>query len=308
VEHNRICDLFGIRYPILQGGMLWLAGYELASAVSNAGALGILSPYAGMSEEGNPQDNLRLQIQKIRQQTDQPFGVNIPLDLPASGLLIDVLLQENVKIVVTAAGSAQLYTEVLRSAGILVAHVISSNHQARLAESCGVQAVIAEGYEAGGRLGRNEIPLLSLIPQIVDVVSLPIIAAGGIADGRGMTAALALGAEGAQLGTRFIASEECLAHPDYKQAIVDAQDSDVIVRREKGNASRILKPKSLSEKSNLFRNRSLSRRAQLEGDLAGGVAYAGSSVGLIQSILPAAVIIQNLMEDYAAAAASTDRD
>jgi enoyl-[acyl-carrier protein] reductase II len=293
---NRICDLLGIRYPILQGGMLWLAGSELASAVSNADALGILSPYAGMEEEGNPQDNLRFQIKETRQRTDKPFGINIPLDLPASGLLIDVLLQENAKIVVTAAGSPELYTEVLRSAGIRVLHVISSVHQAQMAESCGVDAVIAEGFEAAGRLGRDELSLFSLVPQVADAVSVPVIAAGGIADGRGIAAAFALGAEGVQLGTRFIAAEECLAHRDYKQAIVEAHDNETLVIREGLVPERILTPRFSNDSPQPFKGSSRSRRAQLEGDLVNGKAYAGSSAGLIRSILPAAEIIQNLMK------------
>jgi enoyl-[acyl-carrier protein] reductase II len=293
VKQSIVCDLFGIKYPILQGGMLWLAGAELAASVSNTGALGILSPYAGMEEDADPQENLRRLIRLTRKLTDKPFGVNIPLDLPVSGLLMDVLLQEKAKIIITAAGSPKLFTELLRSERIRVIHVISSIHQAQSAESCNVDAVIAEGFEAAGRLGREELSLFSLIPQVVNAVSLPVIAAGGIVDGRGMAAALALGADGVQLGTRFVASEECLAHFKYKQAIVDA--GDTVVKRDGPIPVRMLKSAPAVDNSQRSAGRSRSRLAQLEGDLVNGVACAGSSVGLIKEILPAAVIIESLM-------------
>jgi len=278
--------------------MLWLAGAELAAAVSNAGALGIISPYAGMEEDGDPQKNLRLLIRRTRQLTDQPFGVNIPLDLQMSGLLMDSLLQEDVKIAVTAAGNPQLYSELLHSAGIQVVHVISSTHQAKLAQSCHVVAVIAEGVEAAGRLGREAIPLFPLIPQVVDAVSIPVIAAGGIADVRGMGAALALGAEGVQVGTRFVASEECLAHRNYKQAIVDAGEDGTEVRRQGAILARILKPAQCSGEKRTSSGRSRSRIAQVEGDLENGDAYAGASVGLIREVLPAAAIVESLAAGY----------
>ncbi len=229
MANHDICNLLGIRYPILQGGMLWIANAELAAAVSNAGALGTVSPCAGMKEDGDPFENLQLQIRQTRQLTNKPFAVNIPLDLPSSGLLISHLLDEDVKIAVTAAGSPGLFTELLHSSGICVMHVISSVSQARFAETCGVDAVIAEGVEAGGRIGRDELPLFSLLPQVADAVSIPVIAAGGIVDGRGMAAAFALGADGVQLGTRFIATEECIAHTNYKKAILRAGDTDTIV-------------------------------------------------------------------------------
>jgi enoyl-[acyl-carrier protein] reductase II len=268
---TRICELFGIEYPILQGGMLRLATAELAAAVSNAGALGILSPYAGMEHGDDPLENLRRQISRTRRLTEKPFGINIPLDLPESGLLTDLLLKENVQIVVTSAGSPEIFTELLHSAGIRIAHVISSAAQARFAESCNIDVVIAEGAEAGGRLGLDEISLFSLVPQVADAVSLPIIAAGGIADGRGMAAAFALGAEGVQLGTRFIAAEECIAHPKYKQAIIDAGDADTIVTGRLSAPARILKS---------------------------GEGYAGSSAGLVKQVLPAARIVQQLIQSH----------
>jgi enoyl-[acyl-carrier protein] reductase II len=286
--------------------MLWIASAELAAAVSNAGGLGVLSPYAGMNENGDPLENLRSQIARTRILTQKPFGVNIPLDLPASDLLIDLLLQENVAIVVTAAGSPALYTELLHSSGIRVAHVISSVAQARSAASCSVDAIIAEGAEAGGRIGRERVSLLSLIPQVVAAVSLPVIAAGGIVDAGGSAAAFARGAEGVQLGTRFIATEECIAHPNYKQAILDAGDSDTIVTRRDSIPTRSLKTGFTLELAALeesgaspeevrtFVGRGRGRMAQIEGNLTDGDAYAGTSAGSIHEILPAAAVIKTL--------------
>jgi len=278
--------------------------------VSNAGALGVLSAYAGMEEDGDPLLNLRLQIGRTRKLTIKPFGVNIPLDLPASGLLIDILLRESVKIVITAAGSPQMYTNLLHTAGIRVAHVISSVSQARIAESSNIDAVIAEGVEAGGRIGREELSLFSLLPQVADAVSIPVIAAGGIADGRGLAAAFALGADGVQLGTRFVATEECIAHRDYKQAIVDAGDSDTIVTRRESIPIRSLKSNFSMELAALEKagastetlqkhiGRGRARKAQIEGKLTDGDAYAGASAGLIKEILPVAVVLENLIGAY----------
>ncbi len=310
MKKKSICDLFAIKYPILQGGMLWLATAELAAAVSNAGALGIISPYAGMQEGGDPLQNLRFQIRRTRELTDKPFAVNVPLVLPLSGLLIDVLLQENVQIVVTAAGSPGLFTELLHSARIQVAHVISSVSQAQFAESCHVDAVIAEGVEAGARIGFDELPLFSLIPQVADAVSIPVIAAGGIVDGRGVAAALALGADAVQLGTRFIAVEESVAHRNYKQAIVEARDTDTLVAGRRIAPTRRLKSRFALELAELegsgasadnlqdFIGRGRARKAQIEGDLENGDAYAGSSTGLIKDIIPAAEVIERLVKDY----------
>jgi len=308
--NKNICNLLGIRHPILQGGMLWIANAELAASVSNAGALGTVSPYAGMKDDGDPLENLRLQIHRTRQLTERPFAVNIPLDLPASGLLMNILLEEDVKIAVTAAGSPEPFTELLRSSGILVMHVISSTSQARFAETCGVDAVIAEGVEAGGRIGRDELPLFSLIPQVADAVSIPVIAAGGVVDGRGMAAAFALGADGVQIGTRFIATEECLAHPNYKKAILNAGDTDTIVAgRSLLPARRLRSAFSLKlsgleqsgtavDSLNAFVGQGRARKAQIDGDLENGDLYSGASAGLIEKIVPAAEIAKSLIESY----------
>jgi enoyl-[acyl-carrier protein] reductase II len=307
---QNICNLLGIRYPILQGGMLWIANAELAAAVSNAGALGTVSPCAGMKGDGDPLENLRLQIHRTGQLTDKPFAVNIPLDLPSSGLLMNFLLGKDVKIAVTSAGSPELFTELLHSSDIRVLHVISSVSQARFAEACGVDAVIAEGVEAGGRIGRDELPLFSLIPQVTVAVTIPVIAAGGIVDRRGMAAAVALGADGVQMGTRFIATDECIAHTNYKEAILRARDTDTIVAgRPLLPARRLKSAFSLKlsdlEKSgvavdslNEFVGRGRARKAQIDGDLENGDLYSGSSAGSIGKIIPAAEIVKSLIEDY----------
>jgi enoyl-[acyl-carrier protein] reductase II len=310
MKRTRVCHLLKIDYPILQGGMLWLATAELAAAVSNAGALGIISPYAGMERHGDPLENLRLQITAARKMTKKPFGINIPLDLDRSGILIDTILKEQVNIVVTAAGDPHLYTEVLRKEGVKVLHVVSTVKQAQSAESCKVDAVIVEGSEAAAHLGFDEIPLFSLIPQVADGVAIPVIAAGGIADSRGVVAALALGAEGVQLGTRFVAVEENIAHSKYKQAILDAGDTETAITCRKLLPTRSLKTEftrrlleleesgASSRDIREFLGYSRARTGQIEGDLENGEAYSGASAGLIKEILPAAEVVQKLVEDY----------
>ena len=310
MKRTRICYLLKIDYPILQGGMLWLATAELAAAVSNAGALGMISPFAGMERNGDPLENLRLQITRTRKLTKKPFGINIPLDLDQSGILIDTILKEKVNIAVTAAGDPHHYTEVLRKEGIKVLHVVSTAKQAQSAESCKADAVIVEGVEAAAHLGFDEIPLFSLIPQVTDVVSVPVIAAGGIADARGVVAAFALGAEGVQLGTRFVAVEENIAHSKYKQAILNAKDTDTAITCRKLLPTRSLKTEFTRRLLELeesgasagdireFLGYSRARTGQIEGDLENGEAYSGASAGLIKEILPAAEVIQRLVEEY----------
>ena len=307
---TRICEILNIDYPIIQGGMLWLASAELAAAVSNAGALGTISPLAGMERHGDASENLRLQISKARELTDKPFGVNIPLDLPQSGILIDVILKEEVGVVVTSAGNPAHYSELLRQNGATVIHVVSSVKQAQMAESCAVSAIIAEGVEAAGHIGFDELPLFSLLPQVVDAVDIPVIAAGGIVDARGLVASFSLGAEGVQLGTRFVAVTESIAHPHYKQAIIGGKDTDTVITCRKLLPARSLKTefsrKLLDlEKSGAsaddirdFLGYRRARKAQVEGDLTEGEAYCGASAGLIREIIPAAAVVQNLVEGY----------
>ena len=310
MKKTRVCELLEVEYPIIQGGMLWLATAELAAAVSNAGGLGVISPFAGMEKDGDSSENLRLQITKVRDLTPKPFGVNIPLYLQQSGVFIDVLLKEGIPIAITSGGDPHHYTELLHQEGMKVLHVVSSVKQARIAESCKVDAVIVEGVEAGAYVGLDEIPLFSLIPQVADVVSVPIIAAGGIVDARGVVAAFALGAEGVQLGTRFIAVEENIANSKYKQAIIEAKDTDTMITCRKLLPTRSLKTEftrrlleleervASAEEIRAFLGYSRARKGQIEGDLLNGELYAGASVGLIKEILPAAMVIRGLIEGY----------
>jgi len=306
-----ICDLLGIEYPILQGGMLWLADEGLAMAVSNAGGLGVISPLAGTKPNGDPVENLERLILKAKTISDKPFGVNIPLDLRDIGLLIDLLLVQEVKVVVTAAGDPGIFTELLHSGGAKVLHVVSSVKHAKKAESEGVDGVIVEGVEAAARNGFDEIPLFSLIPQVADAVDIPVVAAGGIVDSRGVVAALALGADGVQLGTRFVATHECIANQIYKNAIVDAVDTDTVITLRKLIPSRSLKNTAFTQsllaleeagatgqELREFMGQAASRRAGLDGDLDNGEAYCGSSAGLIHDIIPVAEVIQRLVEGY----------
>jgi len=310
MKRTRVCNLLGIEHPIIQGGMLWLATAELASAVSNAGGLGVISPFAGMEKDGDSSENLKLQISKVRDLTRKPFGVNIPLYLQQSGILVDVVLKEEVCIVITSGGDPGLYTEVLRQEGKKIVHMVSSIRQAQRAESCKMDALIVEGVEAAAYVGFDEIPLFSLIPQVADVVSIPIIAAGGIVDARGVVAAFALGAEGVQLGTRFVAVEENIANPNYKQAIIDAKDTDTVITCRKLLPTRSLRTEFTKRLLELeasgasadairdFLGTSRARKGQIEGDLVNGEAYCGSSAGLIKEILPAAAVIQRLVDGF----------
>jgi len=310
MKRTRICDLLKIDYPILQGGMLWLANAQLAAGVSKAGALGVISPMGGMEENEDPSKHLTDQIRKARELTGKPFGVNIPLDLEQSGILIDVVLAEPVGIVITAAGDPSIFTELLRRNGITVIHVVSSVKQAQTAESAQVDAIVVEGVEAAGHIGFDELPLFSLIPQVADAVSIPVIAAGGIADARGVVAALSLGAEGVQMGTRFVAVKESIAHPRYQQAIMKAGDADTVItcRRLLPTRSlrtefsqRLLEREQAGASANDMREflgYRRARRGQLEGDLDNGEAYCGASAGLIKEIVPAATVVETLVAGY----------
>ena len=225
MKKTRVSQILGIEYPILQGGMLWLADAGLAAAVSNAGGLGVISPMAGMEAHGEPVDNLKDQIEKAKGLTENPFGVNIPIDLRDCGLLMDLILTQEVQVVVTAAGDPRLYTELLQSQDTKVLHVLSSVRHAKAAESAGVDAIIVEGVEAAARNGFDELPLFSLIPQVVDAVSIPVIAAGGIVDSRGVVAAMALGAEAVQLGTRLVVVKESIASQGWpRRSALDRDD------------------------------------------------------------------------------------
>jgi enoyl-[acyl-carrier protein] reductase II len=290
--------------------MLWIATAELAAAVSNAGALGVISPLAGMQKQGDPAKNFKVQFSKIKQMTPKSFGVNIPLDLDYADTLIEIALSQKSKIVITAAGNPARYTDTLKNEGITVLHVVSSVKQARKAESCGVDGVIAEGIDAGAHNGADEVPLFALLPQVVDQISIPVIAAGGIADARGGVAAFALGAEGVQLGTRFVAVHENAAHLNYKQAIIDARDTDTVITGRRMVPTRSLKTeftRTIVELENSgaaaedildFIGYRSNWTAQIDGNLSGGEAYCGASAGLIKKIIPAKDVVRQLVEEY----------
>lgn len=312
MNKTRISQLLSIKYPILQGGMLWLADAGLASAVSNAGGLGVISPMAGMKPAGDPVKNLSCQIEKARAATDKPFGVNLPLDLRDCELLVDIVFAQQIPVVITSAGDPRLYTELFQSQETKVIQVISSVKQAKIAESAGVDAVIAEGVEAAARNGYDELPLFSLIPQVVDAIPLPVVAAGGIVDARGFAAALALGAEGVQLGTRFVAVKENIASQIYKDAIIAAKDTDTAITCRQLIPTRSLKTTGFSqallalEESGAtddelreFIGHAASRRGGLEGDLENGEAYCGASAGLITEVLEVNEVMQQLVNGYA---------
>ncbi len=308
---TRICDLLGIEYPIIQGGMTWIANAELAAAVSDAGGLGLISPNAGMSLEANPVEHLRSLIRKARSLTDKPFGMNFSIRHPAVKELMDVAVEEGVRVIVTSAGNPSTYTSYLKGAGVRVFHVIASARHAKGAETCGVDAVIAEGYEAGGHNGFDELPTFVLVPQVADAVKIPVVAAGGIADARGFIAALALGAEGVQIGTRFVATHECIAHQNFKEAIVRATDTGTVISGRKLGPTRGLKNEltakilemesrgASAEELESFIDSTSSPRARigsLEGDLTNGEGYCGAIVGVITKIINAGEVVQSMIE------------
>jgi enoyl-[acyl-carrier protein] reductase II len=290
--------------------MLWIATAELAAAVSNAGALGVISPLAGMKIDGDPATNFSDQLSRIKKLTPKPFGVNIPLDLEYADALIEITLSENVNIVITAAGNPARFSEALKKEGKNVLHVVSSVKQALKAQACGVDAVIAEGIEAAAHNGADELPLFALIPQVVDQISIPVIAAGGIADARGAVAAFSLGAEGVQLGSRFVVVDENAAHLNYKQAIIDARDTGTVItcrgivptRSLKTEFTRTLieleKSGAAAEDILDFIGYRTNRTAQIDGNLNGGEAYCGASAGLINEIIPVKDVVRQLIEGY----------
>ena len=307
---TRVNALLGTQYAIIQGGMLWIATAELAGAVSNAGGLGVISPLAGMEKQGDPVTNLTYQLEKIGGLTNSPFGLNIPLDLPYADRLIELAIRHEVGVIITAAGSPQRYSDRLKAEGCTLLHVVSSVKQALKAASCGVDAVVTEGVEAAAHNGIDELPLFALIPQVVDAVSIPVIAAGGIADARGVVAALALGAEGVQLGTRFVAVVENSAHLNYKVAITEAGDTDTVITGRGYQPTRSLKTDFAKTILELERSGASAevirdfigyrsnRDAQLDGNLNAGEAYCGSAAGLIKDILPVDKVIDQLVEGY----------
>jgi enoyl-[acyl-carrier protein] reductase II len=296
---TRITDLLGIEYPIIQGGMAWVAEHTLAAAVSNAGGAGII---AG----GNaPIDYLREQIRLCKEKTDKPFGVNVMLMSPNAADLAQLCIDEKVAFVTTGAGNPGTYVAAWKEAGIKVIPVVPSVALAKRMEKSGADAVIAEGTESGGHIGENTT--MCLVPQVVDAVSIPVIAAGGIADGRGMAASFMLGAEGVQIGTRFLASEECQIHPVFKDLVIKAKDTDsVVTGRYTGHPCRNVKTKFAKKLANGEKDGTLSpeefenltvgalRRAVVEGDLESGSFLCGAIAGMINEIKPCADIVKEI--------------
>ena len=303
MNNNRICKLLKTKYPLIQGGMAWVADASLAAAVSNGGGLGLI---AGGSM---PPDLLRDQIRKARELTDKPFGVNIMLMSPFAAELAQVILEEKVDVVTTGAGSPGKFIDGWKAAGIVVIPVVASVAYAKRMENLGADAVVAEGTEAGGHIG--DLTTMVLVPQIVDAISIPVIAAGGIADGRGVSAAMMLGAEGVQVGTRFLVSNECNIHEYYKQLVLKARDIDTqVTGRSGGHPVRTLKNKLSRKLLELEKNGATFeeleaitvgslRKAVLDGDKDEGSFMAGQSAGLVHSCQPAAEIIEELFDQAA---------
>jgi enoyl-[acyl-carrier protein] reductase II len=290
--------------------MTWIANAELAAAVSESGGLGTISPNAGMHIEDNVEVNLKDQIRRAKEITSKPFSVNIVVLIPEIAALIDVLVDEGVKVVTTAAGNPRLHTRRMKEAGIKVLHVVSSVRQAQVAEDSGVDAVIAEGFEAGGHNGFDELTTMVLVPQIADAVKIPVIAAGGIADGRGMAAAFALGAEGVQMGTRFIAATECNAHQDFKRRIIESPDTGTMITGRALSPTRTLRNKFAAKVADMDRRGTTadellafigmgrSRMGQLEGNVDEGELYCGEISGMVRDVVPAGDIIKKIVADY----------
>ncbi len=301
---NRITGLFNVRYPIVQAGMIWCSGWELASAVSNAGGLGLIG-----SGSMYP-DVLRDHIRKCKAATDKPFGVNMPLIYPQMDEIVNIVIEEGVKIVFTSAGNPMKWTGLFHEHGIKVAHVIANVKFARKCEEAGVDAVVAEGFEAGGHNGMEETTTMTLIPMVREAITLPLIAAGGIATGRGMMAAMALGADGVQIGSRFVASAESSGHERFKQSVIRAADGDTALILKKVIPVRLIKNEFYHRVKEL-ENRGASReelmellgrgRAKLgmfEGDLGEGELEIGQISGLISEIKPAAEIVEEIIAEY----------
>ena len=304
MKPNRITELFGIQYPVIAGGMVWCSGWRLAAAVSNAGGLGLLG--AGSMHP----ETLIEHIDKMNAATDKPWGINIPLMYPEIERLIEIIIEKGVKIVFTSAGSPKKYTARFHEAGIKVAHVVSSSKFAKKCEEAGVDAVVAEGFEAGGHNGREETTTLALIPQVREAISLPLIAAGGIGSGKAMLAAMALGAEGVQIGTLFAVSEESSASDAFKQLCVDLGEDGTMLALKKISPTRLIKnelfakiaeAESRGAEADELREllgRAASKRGIFEGDLENGELEIGQIVSTIKEVKPVAQIMHELITDF----------
>lgn len=301
---NKITQLFKIQYPIIQGGMIWNSGYKLASAVSNAGGLGLIGAGSMYPEV------LREHIQKCKLATDKPFGVNVPMLYPNIEEIITIIIEEGVKIVFTSAGNPSTWTSLLKQNGITVVHVVSSSKFALKAQEAGVDAVVAEGFEAGGHNGREETTTLTLIPMVKKQLSIPLIAAGGIATGRGMLAAMVLGADGVQVGSRFAASTESSAHENFKNTIINCKEGETQVTLKELAPVRLIKNKFYNDIQELYKTnpsvedlktllgRARAKRGMFEGDLVEGELEIGQISGLFDEIKSAKDIIDDMIHEF----------
>ncbi len=301
---NSITKLFNIKYPIIQAGMIWCSGWELASAVSNAGGLGIIG-------SGSMYPDVLLEhIKKCKKATGKPFGVNLPMLYPDIDKHIETIISQNVKVVITSAGNPKTFTKLLKEHGITVVHVIANTKFAKKAEEAGVDAIVAEGFEAGGHNGREETSTMCLVPIIKKSVKIPVIAAGGIATGRGMLAAMALGADGVQIGSRFVASEEASANSNFKNRVVEAVEGDTMLKLKQLTPVRLLKNKFFEEVEKAENNgasieeltallgRGRAKRGMFEGDMENGELEIGQISALINEIKPAKAIIEEIVTEY----------
>ena len=299
-----IKNLFNIKYPIVQGGMVWVSGWKLASAVSNAGGLGLIGAGSMYPEI------LREHILKCKQATNKPFGVNIPMLYPQVDELMNIIVEEEVKIVFTSAGNPKIWTSFLKEKGIIVVHVVSSVKFAIKAQEAGVDAIVCEGFEAGGHNGREETTTFTLIPMVKESVTIPVIAAGGIGNGRGMLAAMVLGADGVQIGSRFAASKESSAHENFKQKIIDVKDGDTHLTLKELAPVRLIKNKFYQEIQELYKNnptkksliallgRARAKKGIFEGDLDNGELEIGQIAGIIHEIRSSKDILEEIISDY----------
>lgn len=304
---NRITELFGIEYPIIQAGMIWCSGWKLAAAVSNAGGLGIIGAGSMYPEV------FRTHVQRCKANTSKPFAANVPLLYPDVKEIFDIIVEEGVKIVFTSAGNPATWTGFLKEHGITVVHVIANTKFAIKAQAAGVDAIVAEGFEAGGHNGREETTTLCLVPMIAEAVSIPVIAAGGIASGKAMLAAFALGAEAVQVGSGFAVAAESSAHPNFKQQIMQAAEGDTALRMKKLVPVRLLKNAfsdavataeaegATAEELLTLLGRARAKAGMFEGDLKAGELEIGQVAAMINEIKPAAEILQNIWNEFTTA-------
>jgi len=301
---NRITELFKIEYPIIQAGMIWNSGWRLASASSNSGILGLIGAGSMYPEV------LREHIQKCKKATDKPFGVNVPMLYPNIQEIMDIIVDEGVKIVFTSAGNPKTWTSWLKERGVTVVHVVSSVKFALKAQEAGVDAVVAEGFEAGGHNGRDETTTLALIPMVKEHIQLPLIAAGGIASGKAMLATMVLGADGVQIGSRFVASQESSAHVAFKQMVVEAKEGDTQLTLKELTPVRLIKNEFFKQVQDLYKTtptieqlkellgRARAKRGMFEGDLKEGELEIGQISGLIHDIKPVEKIVKDIIKEF----------